>query len=180
MQPDPRPDDTSAADELLHPAYWLVHGPPWPGDGDLAEAALAIAPEMISRATLSRDAVQVLGCADLYARKQGSRVVFFSDLTRMFTTAGTSWAQLGVDWESALRELEDGPFPKLFLTISERAHLLICNPATDLLTARPDGTQDPAETEREIVRQMIASALAADWPPYMQQIINAGRARRAG
>ena len=30
MQPDPQPDDTRAADELLHPSYWLVHGLPWP------------------------------------------------------------------------------------------------------------------------------------------------------
>ena len=180
MQPDPRPGDTWAAGELLHPAYWLVHGLPWQGDSDLAEVALAIAPQMIPRETLSRDAVQILGCADLYARKHRSRVVFFSDLTRMFTTAGTSWAQLGVDWEGALRELEDGPFPRLFLTISERAHLFICNPATDLLVVRPDGMQEPGETERELVRQALASTLAADWPPYMQQVINAGRTRRAG
>jgi hypothetical protein len=180
MKPDPRTDDTSAAGELLHPAYWLVHGLPWPGDSDLAEAALAIAPAMIPRETLSHHAVQILGCADLYARKHGSRVIFFSDLTRMFTTAGTSWAQLGVDWESALQELENGPFPKLFLTISERAHLFICNPATDLLIVGPEGAQEAAETGRGLVRQAIASRLAADWPPYMQRIIDAGHIRLAG
>ena len=180
MRPDPRRDDTSTADELLHPAYWLVHGLPWPGDRDLAEAALAIAPAMIPRETRSRDAVQILGCADLYAGKHGSRVVFFSDLTRMFTAAGTSWAQLGVDWESALQELEDGPFPQLFLTISERAHLFICSPATDHLIAGPDGAQEAAATGRELVRQAIASKLDADWPPYMQQIISAGHIRPAG
>jgi hypothetical protein len=179
MQPDPRRDDTSAADELLHPAYWLVHGLPCNGDGSLAEAALAIAPAMIPRETLSRDAVQILGCADLYARKHGSRVIFFSDLTRMFTAAGTSWAQLGVDWESALQELEDGP-PQLFLTISGRAHLFICNPATDLLIAGPDGAQEAAEAERQLVRQAITAKLDADWPLYMQQIINAGHIRLIG
>ena len=179
MQPDPRRDDTSAANELLHPAYWLVHGLPWPGDSDMGEAALASAPAMIPRATLSRDAVQILGCADLYARKQGARVVFFSE-TRMFTAAGTSWAQLGVDWESALQELQDGPFPQLFLTISERAHLFICDPATDYLVAGPEGAQEAAETGRELVRQAIASKLDTDWPPYMQQIMNAGHIRLAG
>ena len=92
MQPDPQPDDTRAADELLHPSYWLVYGLPWEGDGVMAEAALAIAPGMIARESLSRDAFQILGCADLYAAKRGQSVVFFSDLTRMFTTAGTSWA----------------------------------------------------------------------------------------
>jgi len=180
MQADPRRDDTRAADELLHPAYWLVHGLPWHGDGGIAEAAVATAPGMIPRVTLSRDAVQILGCADLYARKHGSRVVFFSDLTRMFTTAGTSWAQLGVDWGGALREIEDGPFPRLFLTISERAHLFICDAATDTVLAGPGGVYETAEAERRLVRQAITGTLAADWPPYMQQIIEAGHISLAG
>jgi hypothetical protein len=180
MQPDPQRDDTRADDELLHPAYWLVHGLQWHGDGGMAEAAVAIAPQMIPRETLSRDAFQILGCADLYARKHGTRVIFFSDLTRMFTTAGTSWAQLGVDWESALQELENGPLPKLFLTISERAHLFICDPATDTLLTGPGGSQETADTERRLVRQAITGTLAADWPPYMQQIISTGNIRLAG
>ncbi len=92
MQPDPQPGDTRADDELLHPSYWLVHGLRWQGDRDVAEAAVAIAPGMIARESLSRDAFQILGCADLYARKHRERVVFFSDLTRMLTAAGTSWA----------------------------------------------------------------------------------------
>src|SRR5262249_15016978 len=60
-----------------------------PGDGDLAETAVALAPPIIPRDALCHDAYQVLGCADLYARKHAQRVVFFSDLTSMFTTAGT-------------------------------------------------------------------------------------------
>jgi hypothetical protein len=180
MQPGPQPDDARAADELMHPSYWLVHGLPWQGDGDLAEAAAAIAPGMIARESLSRDAFQILGCADLYARKHRSRVVFFSDLTRMFTAAGTSWAQLGVDWESALQELQDGPFPGLLLTISERAHVIICNPATRLLLAGPGGEEEATDAERQLVRQAIASRLTADWPPYMQQMIDTGRIRLAG
>ncbi len=136
---------------------------------------------MIPRDTLSRDAVQILGCADLYARKHGPRVVFFSDLTRMFTAAGTSWAQLGVDWESALQELAGRPVPPT---------------VPDDLRARPPLHLQPRERtssspgrmahrkrpkpERELVRQAIASKLDADWPPYMQQIINAGHIRLAG
>jgi hypothetical protein len=175
MQPDPQPDDTRAAHELLHPAYWLVHGLPWPGDGDLAEAAVAIAPGMIERDSLSRDAFQILGCADLYATKRGSRAVFFSDLTRMFTAAGTSWAQLGIDWEGALQVLQDGPFPALLLTISRRAHIFICNAAARLLLYGPDGEEEATDSERQLVRQAIASKLTADWPPYLQQMIDTGR-----
>lgn len=180
MNADPRRDDTRADAELLHPAYWLVHGLPWQGDSELAEAAVAMAPGVIPRETLSRDAFQILGCADLYARKHGTRVVFFSDLTRMFTTAGTSWAQLDVDWENALRELTDGPFPRLFLTISERAHLLICDPAIGTPLAGSGGAQESAETERRLVRQAITGKLVSDWPPYMQQVIKVGRSRLAG
>jgi hypothetical protein len=180
MQPDPQPDDARATGELLHPSYWLVYGLPWQGDGDLAEAAAAIAPGMIVRDWLSRDASQILGCADLYARKHGSRVIFFSDLTRMFSAAGTSWAQLGIDWETALQELQDGPFPALLLTISERAHIFICSPATRLLLAGPDGEEEATDAERQLVRQAIASKLTTDWPPYMQQLIDTGRIRLAG
>jgi hypothetical protein len=60
MQSDSRSDDTRVADELLQPTYWLVHGLPWQGDGSMAEAALAIAPAMIDRDSLSRDAFQIL------------------------------------------------------------------------------------------------------------------------
>ena len=47
----------AAVDELLHPAYWLVSGLEWQGDGELAEAAIAVAPGMIPRDALSHDAL---------------------------------------------------------------------------------------------------------------------------
>src|SRR5260221_8881052 len=161
MQADPRRADAAAPEEVLNPPYWLVFGLEWPGagDGGMAEAALAVAPGMIPRELVSRDSYQVLGCADLYARKHAERVIFFSDLTRMFTAAGTSWAELGVDWENALQELVVGPFPAMFLTISERAHLLICDPATNLLMVGSGGTADEAGSERDLVRQAITSQL---------------------
>lgn len=98
----------------------------------------------------------------------------------MFTDAGTSWAQLGVDWENALRELRDGPFPAMYLTIAERAHLLICDPAVSPAEPSPSGSADDGGAEREIVRQAIASQLAADWPPWMNAMIQAGRIRHGG
>lgn len=154
--------------EHPEPGYWLVAGLEWRG-GELAEAAFAVAPEMILRDTLSNDAGQILGCADLYATKGASRVVFFSDLTRMFASAGHSWAGLGVDWPAGLDELRTGPHPVMFLTISERAHLVICDPAAD--------------HDRELLRRAVADKLAADWPSYLQRLTSGGRvspARRAG
>ena len=77
----------------------------------MSESAVAIAPNIIPREVVSYHAREVLGCADLYSRKHRQRVVFFSDLTLMFADAGTSWSQLGVDWQSALQELRGGQFP---------------------------------------------------------------------
>jgi hypothetical protein len=169
-----------AAVDLLSPSYWLVSGLEWQGDGESAEAAMAVAPGMIPRDALSHDARQVLGCADLYSRKHGQRVVFFSDLTGMFAEAGTSWSQLDVDWERALRELSTGEFTVMLLTISQRAYISICNPAIPAVAITPDGgTDEAADDDRELVRQAFARQLGADWPLYMQGIVDAARVRTA-
>lgn len=165
-----------AINELLNPEYWLVIGLEWQGNAAMAEAAMAFAPGMVPRDVVSSDVAQLLGCADLYARKRAQRVIFFSDLTRMFTDAGTSWTQLGVDWDNALQELRNGRFPAMFLTISQRAHVLVCNPASRLLLFTSAGTEE-ATDERELVRQAITRHLATEWPPYMKSIIDAGRVR---
>lgn len=79
------------------------------------------------------DAQQILGCADIIADRRHERVVLFSDITRLLASAGTSWGQLRVDWEHGLRELGQGGFPALLLTITGRAYELICNPALHVL-----------------------------------------------
>ena len=166
--------------DLLWPSYWLVSALEWQGDG-VAEAAMAVAPGMIPRDALSHDARQVLGCADLYSRKHGQRVVFFSDLTGMFAEAGTSWSQLGVDWERALRELSAGEFPVMLLTISERAYISICASAVRGVAITPDGgTDETADDDRELVRQAVTRQLVADWPVYVQRIVGARWVRAAG
>ncbi|MGH3304996.1 MAG: hypothetical protein ACRDOK_25670 [Streptosporangiaceae bacterium] len=162
----------AVTDDMLHPTYWLVSGLAW--QGPTAEAAMAVAPGLIPRNALSDDTCQVLGCADLHARKRGLRVVFFSDLTRMFTSAGSSWLQLGVDWESALRELRDGQFPAMFLTISEPAYLIICNPIRCEVPTRAAATETAAD-ECEPIRRALAGRLVSDWPAYLQSAADVGR-----
>ncbi|HET9898474.1 MAG TPA: hypothetical protein VFQ44_26390 [Streptosporangiaceae bacterium] len=162
MQPKPLAQP-SHADELASPPYWLVFALDWPGDGSLAEAAVAVAPATIPREAVSADAQQVLGSADLYATKHATRLVLFSDLTRMFATAGTSLAALGVDWQAALRELQDDPHLSMLLTITERAHLLISDPGSC------------SDYERELLRQAISGKLTEDWPAYIQGLIQSGR-----
>ena len=160
-------------DELLHPSYWLVYGLEWHGDSSAAEAAMAFAPSVIPRDMLNYGAVQVLGCADLYAGKHNLAVVFFSDLTRMFAEAGRSWSQLGVEWQQALKELVCGQYPALLLTISERAHLVICG--SDSGSPSAVGSEEREEHDRALLRQAVARRLAEDWPPYMQAVARAGK-----
>jgi hypothetical protein len=126
MKAQTRPS-AGAIDGLLHPAYWLVSGLDWNGDRPIAEAAVAAAPGTIPRNALSPDAFQVLGRANLYAARHGRRVILFSELTRILAQAGTSWPQLDVDWQSAVRQLHNGSFPAMYLTISERIYLHICD-----------------------------------------------------
>jgi len=170
-----RPAAAAATDELLYPEYWLVSGLQWHRDGPAAEAAAAVAPGIIPRDALSHDALQVIGCADLYVRKHGHRVIFFSDLTGMFADAGTSWSRLGVDWERCLSELHDGSFPVAFLTISQRAYQCICTPAVGHPVLTQDASGDASDDERELIRRTINRLLATDWPAYTQAMIDAGR-----
>jgi hypothetical protein len=177
MPPDPVLDDDTV-ERLLRPGYWLVSGLEWSGNAGMAEAAVAIAPSMIPRSVLSRDGAQVLRRADQYAEEHAVRVVFFSDLTRALTLAGTSWAELGIDWESALGDLQDGPYPALYLTVSERAYVLLCSAAVTVNVVSRKGVQ-PGNDERELVRQALTDRLSADWPPYIQDLISSGHLRPA-
>ncbi len=128
---------------------------------------------------ISPHAFQVLGCADLYAASNSTRVVLFSDLTRMFTTAGTSWAGLGVDWKEALGELRDGPYPAVLLALNGHARTLICDPSAELREAGRGGEPDWAWHERELIRKAIADQLIAGWPAYIAHIIELGKLRIA-
>jgi hypothetical protein len=173
MRPDTMPSDL--ADHLLAPAYWLVAATEWPDDPGPAEAAWAVAPALIPRDAISPHAYQVLGCADQYAAGNAARIVLFSDLTRLFTTAGTSWASLGVDWQAALDELRYGPYPAVLLAVNDRAHALICDPTAELLQLGQDSEPDWAWHDRELLRQSIANQLTVGWPAYITNIIELGK-----
>jgi hypothetical protein len=177
MDAQPQPAGSESFGQLLDPEYWLIFGLEWTGGGGMVEAAYAVAPGIIPRHMLGEDARQILECADLYVGKRGGRAIFFSDLTRMFASAGKSWPDLGVDWEAALAELQSGPFPALYLTISQRAHVYICDAATRLTMYGPGGREEATESERDLVRQALARQLGADWPGYVKSLIGAGKMR---
>jgi hypothetical protein len=167
------PADSGDAGPLLHPPYWFVHALPWPG-GHLAEGAIAYAPIMIPREGLTRDAQQILACADLIAERRHARIVLFSDITRILARASTSWQQLGVDWEHGLHELDNGHFPALYLTISERAYAFVSSPTDRLFMPSADrGLNAAGADERNLVRESLAQRLGADWPLFMKSVISA-------
>jgi hypothetical protein len=177
MTPDQALDDGST-ERLLQPDCWLVSGLEWHGNGGMAEAAVAIAPALIPRDVFSSDAAQVLRHADDYAERHPVRVVFFSDLTRALTLARTSWAELGIDWEAARDELQSGPYPAIYLTVSERAYALLCSAAVTVNVVSRKGIQ-PGNEERELVRQALTVRLSADWPGYIRDLLSSGRLRPA-
>jgi hypothetical protein len=164
----PLPARTGVSRQAAEPGYWLVAGldrPAEPGG-----AAVAVAPGLVPRGVVSRDAYQVLGCADLYATRHATRVVFLSDLARMFARVGRSWASVGVDWVAAVEELTDGPYPAMPLAITKRAHMLISDPAADPGRDHWHSQHELVYYERELVRYAITDKLAADWPAYAASV----------
>jgi hypothetical protein len=111
-------------------------------------------------------------------RERGQDVGGLVEPAALFRGPGEDLAQR-VDWESALQELQKAPIPVLFLTISERAYLFICDPAGESFLTEPGGEEKPAESGREAVRQALATSLTADWPPCIQGMIDIGRLRQS-
>jgi hypothetical protein len=117
-------------DWMAAPAWWLVSSLEWPG-GAWAEGAVATSPEIARRMSplieskpvpISGNLEAVLLVGDRFASERGVRVVMFSDLTMwLYERRRTDWNAVGVDWQSALDEIQDRS-PGLLLTIHQRAH----------------------------------------------------------
>ncbi|GLZ01947.1 hypothetical protein [Actinoplanes sp. NBRC 103695] len=170
--------------QLAQPPYWLVFGLPWPaGQEPAREAVAAIAPPLVTRDTsLPRDVGDVLAMADAYQRMSGGRVVFLSDLTKWLDQRGSSWAARGTGYEGALAFLlgRQSSTPLMYLTITQRAHVIICDASREGVTLHFTNGAPPERVstqERQLVHQVLEQQLVADWPPYMRQLAAAGRLR---
>lgn len=164
---------------LVNPPRWLVFGTEWAGSPDdlFAESAVAIAPGQVPLSALSRDARNVVQLSVALGRRSGHRTVFFSDMTALLHEDGQSWPGLGIDWERALRELQDVPLPALFLSLSHRAHVILCWSGRGNLTIRSPGCpsgEQIAVAEREAVRAAITEMLVSDWAPYIEERLAVG------
>lgn len=161
-----------AGNESLHPPGWLIVGLPWPSDakGGFAECAFALAPTATALGSLTPDARNLLGFAvQCLAESQGAhRTLFFSDLTRHLGNSGRDWPDVGVqDWEAATEDVLRRA-PGLYLTLSQIAHMTICDASREGTVAHfTDGS--PPQNLREIrddVRAALTSQLEHDWPEY--------------
>lgn len=167
---------------MTHPAWWLVRGLEWPG-GPMAEGAIAYAPEMARHfrnadapAEMSRELDTILLLGAKFAAVKRVQVVFFAEITRWLAVEhGVTWEDLDVNWERALDELDDRLGLALYLTISQRAHVFICNAAIHLTLYSLDGrVEEASKDEHERVRQSVDQMLAADWPGYIRERIARG------
>lgn len=169
---------------VANPQMWLVFGTDWAGGRDdlFGEAAMAVVPSQMPLSLLSRAGRDVVQLSVAVGRQLGHRAVFFTDLTAALDEQGQSWAGLGLDWEAALQELQDAPVLGLHLSVSRRAHSILCwSGRGRLVMHSPDDPagEEIAVAEREAVRAAITDALVRDWPPYVAERVAAGALRPA-
>ncbi|MBC9728184.1 hypothetical protein [Streptomyces sp. TRM68367] len=166
---------------LLSPTGWFVLGLPWPAEtgGDWGECAAAIAPSMIPRSLVSQSAGTALDLASALATdaiEGPGKAVFFSDVTLWLDKQGQTWASLGIDHEAVIDELLNAPVPQLFLTLTQKAHAILCDASRDGLRLHyPNGGVEHVSPQlRRDVHNGIAQSLERDWPPYIQGLIDSG------
>ncbi|MFF1446179.1 hypothetical protein [Streptomyces sp. NPDC058295] len=169
---------------LLSPAGWLVLGLPWPTEArdGWGECAAVIAPSMIPRSLVSRGAGTALDLAAALAgdaNEGPGKAVFFSDITLWLDAQGRTWADFNIDYDQVVDELLGTPVPQLFLTLSHKAHAILCDASRQgLRLYYPDGDVEHVSPQvRRDVHDGISQTLERDWPPYVQRLIDSGAFR---
>jgi hypothetical protein len=169
---------------MADPSWFLVAGLPWPEDQDgvgMAEAAFAIAPPVTQAVrpvgadgkpvALGRDFALMLEAGSRCAAVLGKRVTFLSDITLWLSDIDLSWERIGVNFPAAQEELEQQK-TGLFVTVSRRAHMILCSAARSLTVYCTDGNvAEVAPEERELVRASFEARLNADWPSYITRAL---------
>jgi hypothetical protein len=169
---------------MTNPSWFLVAGLPWLKDQavtGMAEAAFAIAPP-VTRAVrpvgvdgkpvpLGRHLPLMLDAGSQCAAALGKRVIFLSDITLWLSDTGRSWERIGISFPAAQDELEQQK-PGLFITVSRRAHMILCSAAHSLTIYCTDGNVARVEPEeRELLRASLEARLNADWPGYITRAL---------
>lgn len=169
---------------MTDPSWFLVTGLPWPEDQaetEIAEAAFAIA-FYVTQAVrpvgpdgdpvpLGRDLALMLDAGSRCAAALGKRVLFLSDITLWLADIGLSWKRIGVNFSAAQNELEQQGIG-MYLSLSQRAHSILCSTARTLMIYYASGGRAEVPPEdRELVRANFEAALNADWAGYVTQAL---------
>jgi hypothetical protein len=168
---------------MTDPSWFLVTGLPWPedqADAEMAEAALAIAPDVTQvvrpagpdgqPVPLGRDLSLMLNAGSRCAAALGKKVIFLSDITHWLACHSLSWGRIGLHFAAAQNELEHQPLA-LSLTISGRAYTILCATRTITILHTTGGTAEIPPGERELVRASFEARLNADWPGYITKAL---------
>jgi hypothetical protein len=134
---------------------------------------------MIPRSVVSQGAATALDLATALAgdaNEGPGKAVFFSDITLWLDKQGQTWADLGIDYDAVIEELLNAPVPQLFLTLSHKAHAVLCDASRQgLRLYYPDGGIEHVSPQlRRDVHDGITQSLERDWPPYIQGLIDDG------
>ena len=169
---------------MTDPSWFLVAGLAWPehqANAGMAEAAFAIAPEVTKvvrpvgadgkPVPLGRHLEPMLDAGSRCAAALGKRVLFLSDITLWLNDIRLSWERIDIDFPEAQAELEQ-QVPSLFITVSSRAHMILCSTARRLtIHYNSGGTAEVPPEERELVRASFETRLAAGWPGYIARAL---------
>jgi hypothetical protein len=167
-----------------NPSWFLVAGLAWPedqADAGMAEAAFAVAPDVTQvfrpigpdgkPVPLGRDLALMLDVGSRCAAALDKRVIFLSDITLWLNDIGLSWERIGVHFPAAQAQLEQQA-PGLFITVSSRAHMILCSAGRTLtIYSASDSVADVPLEERESVRASFEARPNADWPSLVTKAL---------
>ena len=168
---------------MTDPSWFLIAGLPWPEhhvDADVAEAAFAVAPSVTEAVRpagpdgepvpLGRDLALMLDAGSRCAAALGKRVLFLADISRWLADIGQSWERIGVGFDTALAELGQGI--GVYLSISQRAHAVLCSPTRTLMICYTSGRRvESGDEDRELLRAQLEAVLDSGWPGYVTRVL---------
>jgi hypothetical protein len=163
----------------VEPPYWLVSTlAPVPGRTPLA---LAMCPELARRTARiapSENLTRFLDVCDLYRETELYKVVFVSDVAHWLEfEVRRDWAQLGIDPDAALAELEQCS-PWIEVGLTEDAYWL-ADDADSLVSVKGAGgteyiTRAEREGARDMVRMNVTRMMTDNWPGLIEGLVKDG------
>lgn len=142
------------------PDYWLVWIPPAAAsDADRNRSLCVLAPQFVRRQLFDGNVEMVFKVTDAASFDSGHRVLFFSEANQWLRATGRDWADAGVDWESALEQLDRAVV--IEFKADDITYAVAAGAATVLFE---DGPVDVDDEQRAAVRARVQKWLEDEWP----------------